>query len=60
MALFEVWQDGHCKMGTDSAKLIYPEHLLKNMQSAGCTFKLNGKRISVKNLVEEVKNGDIR
>ena len=53
--LFEVWQDGHCKLGTDHPACIHPEKTLKSMQSAGCTFRLNGKRIALKNLLEEVK-----
>lgn len=54
--LFEVWQDGQCKMATDHRSCIYPEKALKSMQSAGCTFRLNEKRIALKNLLEEVKN----
>lgn len=54
--LFEVWRDGVCKAATDSPKCLYTKETLKSMQSAGCTFKLNGKRISLKNLLAEVGN----
>ncbi len=44
MALFEVWQDGECKMGTDYECCIYPIDTLLNMKAAGCTFKYQGKK----------------
>ena len=53
---FEVYQDGRCKMATESPRCIYPERILRSMQSAGCTFRLDGKRISLKSLLEEIKN----
>ena len=54
--MFEVWQDGRCKMATEHPRCVYPERILRSMQSAGCTFRLDGKRISLKALLEEVKN----
>ena len=53
---FEVYQDGRCKMATEHPSCIYPERILRSMQSAGCTFRLNGKRIALKNLLEEIKS----
>ncbi len=48
MALFEVWQNGQCKMRTDHDSCIYPISTLLNMKAAGCTFKYQGKKYTPK------------
>ena len=56
MALFEVYQDGVCKMATDYHKCIYPMQTLLSMKSAGCTFKYEGKRYVPKKGEKELFN----
>lgn len=42
---FEVMDsDGQVKMSTEHQKCIYPLATLKKMETAGCKFRLNGKR----------------
>lgn len=54
--LFEVWQDGECKMGTDHVECItYSPAVLKTMKEAGCTFKWQGKKITLPALVAELE-----
>ncbi len=56
MALFEVWRDGKCYASTEQEKCIYPLKTMLQMQAAGCTFKMDGKRyVPKKNEVR--KNG---
>lgn len=55
--LFEVWQGGECKMGTDYAECVhYSPAVLKTMKEAGCTFRWQGKRITLPALIAELEN----
>ena len=54
--LFEVWQGGKCKMGTDYAECItYSPAVLKTMKEAGCTFRWQDKRITLPALNTELE-----
>lgn len=56
IVLFEVWQNGECKMGTDYAECVtYSPAVLKTMKDAGCSFKWQGKRITLPALNAELE-----
>lgn len=48
--VFEIIQDGHVKFRSHNIAGAYEHNTLKSMQRAGCTFRWNGKNISLSKL----------
>lgn len=53
--LFEVRQHGMAVMGTNYPSCVYDLDTLKSMQKAGCTFRVNGKTCTAKDVGKAVE-----
>lgn len=54
---FEVYRFGNCIMRTEYPECIYKKDILKAMQKAGYSFKIDGKSASIKEITE-IKDGN--
>lgn len=52
--LFEVYKENKCMFSTDHKECIPDKDILKSMNKSGYTFKLKGKKINLKTLVNQL------